>query len=322
MKIFYVWLILVTLCYHVCFAKEEPAEHHMEGDCVDGRGSITFYDGSRYAGQFRKGAPHGQGTMTFSDGSTYTGEFRIGEMNGQGIMRFSDGTEYVGEFKDGVLCGQGTITFPDGSAYEGQFEDDKYHGQGVWSSPYGIRYEGQFKDGKFDGHGIYSLPDGSRYIGFFKDDKFYGQGEWAGDNTEREKSDSSESMELKSAEREIETDLTAGAVLPSAEIEKEEEDGSSQHESGIAQASADTSDLAYSVQVGAFLSRRNAEKLKILLREKGYDARILPLDDCSKKPWYTVRLGSYISLKEAQEKAAAFSEKEKMATIVRPVNSL
>lgn len=321
MKIFFAALLLVIGCSHICFGKDDPVYSHMEDNCVNGRGSIIFYDGSRYVGQFKEGELHGQGTITFPDGSKYSGEFWNGEINGQGAMAFSNDSEYVGEFKDGALCGRGTITFSDGSFYEGQFKDDNYHGKGAWFSPYGIRYEGQFKNGKFDGQGIYSLPDGSRYIGYFKDDSFHGQGTWAVGDIPHNKSDSAQAVGK--------TELS-NKQMPASGIDDGEVRESLQDENSIVYGASENteeppselSELAFSVQVGAFRSKKNAGKLAALLREKGYEARLLPLSDYNNSSWYTVRLGSYSSLKSAQEKAVAFSEKEKMTATVRPVDSL
>ncbi len=83
-----------------------------------------------------------------------------------------------------------------------------------------------------------------------------------------------------------------------------------------------SSKTAFSVQVGAFLSRKNAEKLTNLLKEKGYAARLLPMTDYRKRVWHAVRIGDYATHQEARENAAAFSAKEKMAAIVRPIDAL
>jgi hypothetical protein len=51
---------------------------------------LTFSDGSKYVGKFKKGKFHGQGTVIFSGREKYEGEFR-------------DGKTYVGEFGKGVM---------------------------------------------------------------------------------------------------------------------------------------------------------------------------------------------------------------------------
>jgi len=350
MKRLFVSLLFVICCYHNGFAKE-PLDRHTEGDFVNGRRAITFSDGTRYDGQFKDGEICGQGTITFTDGSRYKGAFSNGEINGRGTMTFSDGSEYVGEFKDGVLSGQGTIIFPDGSAYRGEFKNNEYHGKGVWSTPHGIRYEGEFKNGRFDGQGIYSLPDGSEYIGYFKKDRFQGPGAWTSKDT-----DTAQDIPDTAHSEAKETDLLPGADLSdktavpfsgsveplettlSMETDKVLPNGKNPAEAPLEdgarlmpdqmpdaennKAVSDSSELVFSVQVGAFLSEKNAEKLADLLKEKGYEAQILLMTDYSKRSWYAVRIGSYTSLDEAQENAADFSGKENMIATVRPVDSL
>lgn len=353
MKILFALLLSVICCCHLCLGNEDPGKLQTQGNCINGPGTMTFYDGTTYVGQFKDGEMQGRGSITFPDGSRYEGEFLNGEIHGQGGMTFSDGSEYVGEFENGALCGHGTITFPDGGKYEGQFKDDKYHGKGVWTSPFGIRYEGQFKDGEFDGQGICTLPDGSRYIGAFKEDNFHGHGARGVDNPSfQNKSDAIEPVR-RNKEPASEADIPDASPPPFAEKSRpgdeaanqgediteniisalETEDGedfeSKQNEISMAQGpytddggTYASSGLAFSVQVGAFLSKRNAEKLAALLREKGYEAYLSVMDDFSKRPWYTVRIGSHTSLEKAQEEAGAFSEKEKMTATVRPFDAL
>lgn len=79
---------------------------------------------------------------------------------------------------------------------------------------------------------------------------------------------------------------------------------------------------AYSVQAGAFSSREKAENLTRLLKSKGYDARILSFVSWSGKARYAVRMGDYEIRREAEEKAVAFSERENMASTVRPAGEL
>ena len=47
---------------------------------------------------------NGQGTYTWSDGSKYVGEYKDGRMNGQGTFTHGkgkyEGQKYVGEYKD------------------------------------------------------------------------------------------------------------------------------------------------------------------------------------------------------------------------------
>jgi len=81
-------------------------------------------------------------------------------------------------------------------------------------------------------------------------------------------------------------------------------------------------DKAFSVQVGAFQSRENAQKLTELLKAKGYAARLQPFEGWSKKVLYTVRMGEYGTRREAEKKAAAFSSQEQLPSTVRPAGEL
>ncbi len=78
----------------------------------------------------------------------------------------------------------------------------------------------------------------------------------------------------------------------------------------------------YSVQAGAFQSEANAERLASLLKGKGYDAEVVPFITFSKKTMFAVRIGTYGIRKEAEAKAAAFTETENMPSVVRPADSL
>jgi len=82
------------------------------------------------------------------------------------------------------------------------------------------------------------------------------------------------------------------------------------------------SGAAFSIQVGAFASKEKAQRLTARLTDKGYDARVLPFESWSNKVLYAVRMGGYATRKEAEEKAAVFSEKEGLPAIVRPADEL
>lgn len=73
----------------------------------------------------------------------------------------------------------------------------------------------------------------------------------------------------------------------------------------------------YSVQIGAFLSNKNALRRAGILEKKGYLTRIVKFRDAGGRIWYTVRCGAYDSLRVAWEKARALSSKEKLKSTVR-----
>ncbi len=56
-------------------------------------------EGGRYVGEIEKSRPDGRGTLTYRNGTKYVGEFKAGEWNGQGNFYFPDGEKWVGEFR-------------------------------------------------------------------------------------------------------------------------------------------------------------------------------------------------------------------------------
>jgi hypothetical protein len=66
------------------------------------------------------------GSLTFFNGQKYIGEYRDGQANGQGTYTFPDGAKYVGEFKDGNYHGLGTFFGSTGGViYSGRWVNDK-----------------------------------------------------------------------------------------------------------------------------------------------------------------------------------------------------
>ena len=51
------------------------------------------------------------GTLTYFDGDKYVGEWRNGKWHGQGTYTYANGAKYVGQYKDDKRHGQGTMTY-------------------------------------------------------------------------------------------------------------------------------------------------------------------------------------------------------------------
>ena len=182
-------LLLLFLVPGVAFSDE-----CVEGDCVNGNGTMVYSTGHKYTGHFKDGVRHGEGVMllpggrkivgvwveneiregTFSapDGSIYEGQWQFRERNGQGTLTFPDGRKYIGEFKSDQRHGQGTMTWPDGRVYAGDFEHGARTGQGTMTYPDGKKYSGEFKDGEKHGHGTLIDADGKTVEGQFKNGEF------------------------------------------------------------------------------------------------------------------------------------------------------
>lgn len=80
------------------------------------------------------------------------------------------------------------------------------------------------------------------------------------------------------------------------------------------------SKTVYSVQIGAYVSRTNADELMTLMKSKGYEVRLLPFLNGKQEVLYTVSIGEFTDRREAKKKAGEFTEKEKRPSFVRAVN--
>jgi len=75
----------------------------------------------------------------------------------------------------------------------------------------------------------------------------------------------------------------------------------------------------FSVQVGAFRSLKNAEKLTARLKKKGYAARTIPMLYSGGKVLHTVLCGKYNKLSQAKTAAAQLRENENISTSIRAI---
>ena len=104
----------------------------IEGDCINGSGTFTWENGSKYIGEFKKGTMNGQGIFYFgasNAGTRYTGEFKNGFIDGMGTWTWSNGEKYVGESNYNKMHGKGTYYYPDGTVKKGTWINDKYVGE-------------------------------------------------------------------------------------------------------------------------------------------------------------------------------------------------
>jgi len=189
-------ILIVTLIVSCLVPLAAVADECVEGDCINGRGTLVFDTGHKYTGGFKDGVRQGEGillmpggrkivgvwedneiksgTYTEPDGTVYEGQWMFRERNGQGTLTFPDGRKYVGEFKSDQRNGQGTMFFPDGRKYVGDFLSGKRTGTGTMTYPDGRVYTGEFEDGEMNGKGSMTYPDGRKVEGTFKDGTYVG----------------------------------------------------------------------------------------------------------------------------------------------------
>ena len=146
--------------------------------------AIGEKESGTYEGQRNKaGKEHGMGTMTYFDGSVYVGEWKDGMKAGRGSIQFSSGGKYEGEWKNDRQDGKGTFYYAVGRVYEGQFNQGDRHGHGkYWYPPkgsesFGHCYVGEYAGGTTqtirtaheggvkEGKGSYFYGDGRVYVG-------------------------------------------------------------------------------------------------------------------------------------------------------------
>ena len=164
MKTFYTLLIL--LIPFVGFGQ------CISGNCENGQGTMTGYNGSKYVGEWKNGTRNGQGTYTFENGDKYVGEWKDGWKHGQGTYTSPHVGEYVGEWKDDYLNGQGTMTYSHGGEYVGEYKDGMLNGQGTYTFSNGSKYVGEFKDGLRHGLGSYYMSNGVGINYLYRNDHF------------------------------------------------------------------------------------------------------------------------------------------------------
>ena len=148
----------------------------VQGDCINGQGTVVLPDGRKYVGEFREGVRTGRGLMTFPDGTKYIGDWLDDNPHGQGTLSAVGKFEYKGEFVNGVRHGHGTLETVDGRKYVGQWQNDVPHGEGKITYPNKEEFVGQFENGRRNGQGEVTYPDGTKYKGEWKNDLPNGEG--------------------------------------------------------------------------------------------------------------------------------------------------
>lgn len=116
-----------------------------------------------YEGEFIYKELNGKGKITWFDGTIYEGEFKDGELNGEGKITSFNGTIKKGNFINGKINGRGKFIWPSGDKYEGEWIKGYFNGQGIYTYHNGDKYEGNWKDDKRIGKGILTKSNGKIY---------------------------------------------------------------------------------------------------------------------------------------------------------------
>jgi hypothetical protein len=99
-----------------------------QNQLAEGQGILIWYqDGeeqSRYEGILHGGKEEGKGILTWHDGSRYEGAFHNGKLQGQGIITLRDGTHYEQQYNNGKPVGQGMVTLTNGQQFTGTYHEN------------------------------------------------------------------------------------------------------------------------------------------------------------------------------------------------------
>ncbi|KAK9670045.1 hypothetical protein RND81_13G173000 [Saponaria officinalis] len=122
------------------------------------------YRGGIYEGRGEGGLPEGRGRLTFQDGSVYDGMWRHGKRSGLGSLFFSNGDVFHGSWRDDLMHGKGWLYFHTGERWFVNFWKGRPNGEGRFYSKSGEVFFGQFRDGWRDGRFLCVKVDGRRYV--------------------------------------------------------------------------------------------------------------------------------------------------------------
>jgi hypothetical protein len=99
---------------------------------VDGRGKLSWTNGSNYTGQFRDGVYHGSGCyLDATAGTKFVGQWDHGRKHGHGRQTWSSGQSYTGNYRLGQRHGYGRMVYADGTVYAGGWSKSLRHGYGI-----------------------------------------------------------------------------------------------------------------------------------------------------------------------------------------------
>ncbi|OAY63004.1 Protein ACCUMULATION AND REPLICATION OF CHLOROPLASTS 3 [Ananas comosus] len=121
------------------------------------------YRGGTFRGRCQGGLPEGKGRLTFVDGSFYDGMWRGGKRSGLGTLYYSNGDVFHGTWRDDLMHGKGWFYFRGGDRWFANFWKGRANGEGRFYSQNGSVLFGQFRNGWRHGESLWIDADGSRW---------------------------------------------------------------------------------------------------------------------------------------------------------------
>lgn len=129
---------------------------------------IQFGEGT-YRGRCQEGVPEGKGRLTYSDGSIYDGLWRYGKRSGLGTLYYSNGDVFHGTWRDDLIHGKGWYYFHSGDRWFANFWKGKASGEGRFYAKDGSILFGHFQNGWRHGECLLIDGHGSRWLEVWDD---------------------------------------------------------------------------------------------------------------------------------------------------------
>lgn len=149
------FLVGIALYFFLFIRSSLSAGECIQGDCLNGEGTMKFSNGDTYTGTFKDQKKIGYGIYTFNNGERYEGEFQGDFPNGKGIAYLANGNVYTGYFINNVPDGNGKMVFSNGNIYDGDWRKGVREGKGTMSYVDGSVYTGDWKANKKTGYGTF-----------------------------------------------------------------------------------------------------------------------------------------------------------------------
>ncbi|CAK9197219.1 unnamed protein product [Sphagnum troendelagicum] len=115
----------------------------------EGKGRLTYADGSFYEGQWKQGNRHGTGAFYYANGDMYQGSWRNNVMHGQGWLYFHTGDRLHAHYVNGVANGEARYYSVDGNVFFGRLRDNWRHGECLYIESSGSRWREVWDYGMF-----------------------------------------------------------------------------------------------------------------------------------------------------------------------------
>lgn len=97
----------------------------VKGNCYNGKGTYSYSNGDKYAGQWKEGKMHGPGSYEFANGDRYSGDFHVNKRDGTGTYVWANKNSYRGEWKLDKREGLGVFQWSSSATYNGFWKEDQ-----------------------------------------------------------------------------------------------------------------------------------------------------------------------------------------------------